>query len=182
MVLVAFWGMARLAELTYDKAVGNLYSQVSVLTTDVAFELDGSKTITYVGIRGAKTSHPENLPIMLCPIEALKRRIAEADGAETSLFGIFDHEGERHHITKPEACRTLTAIWRKHGHLDLSGHSFRVGGASFRSAMDTPVEVIQYLGRWNSDCYKLYLRDYSTKDKLAAISLWSELKACWAKA
>ncbi|KNF01209.1 hypothetical protein PSTG_05565 [Puccinia striiformis f. sp. tritici PST-78] len=190
LVLVAFWGMARLSELTYDSATGGIHPAASLLTTDVTFEEEGLKTIATIGIQGAKTARPgitqnlevQSLPLMLCPIEALKRRITESKGWRTSLFGYFDHEGNRHHLTKPAVCRALTAIWTEHGHTGLSGHSFRVGGASFRYAVDTPIHVIQSLGRWTSDCYKLYLRDYSPEDKIAAVDLWAELESCWSNA
>ncbi|KAI7936312.1 hypothetical protein MJO29_015615 [Puccinia striiformis f. sp. tritici] len=190
LVLVAFWGMARLSELTYDCATGGIHPAASLLTSDVLFEEEGPRTIATIGIRGAKTARPgitqnlevRDIPIMLCPIAALKRRIAEAEGCRTSLFGYFDRDGTRHHLTKQAVCRALSTVWTEHGHAGLSGHSFRVGGASFRYAMDTPVHVIQSLGRWTSDCYKLYLRDYSAEEKLATIELWAELKSYWTKA
>ncbi|KAI7936879.1 hypothetical protein MJO28_015778 [Puccinia striiformis f. sp. tritici] len=190
LVLVAFWGMARLSELAYDCATGGIHPAASLLTSDVLFEEEGPRTIATIGIRGAKTARPgitqnlevRDIPIMLCPIAALKRRIAEAEGCRTSLFGYFDRDGTRHHLTKQAVCRALSTVWTEHGHAGLSGHSFRVGGASFRYAMDTPVHVIQSLGRWTSDCYKLYLRDYSAEEKLATIELWAELKSYWTKA
>ncbi|KAI7961288.1 hypothetical protein MJO28_001777 [Puccinia striiformis f. sp. tritici] len=177
-------------ELTSNKATGDLYRSNSLFTSAVEFEEKGSATTAYVGIRGAKTARPgetqrlkmQDIPIMLCPIKALKRRITEAKGAKTSLFGYFDRSGVYHHLTEQATCRALTAIWTAHGFSDLSGHSFRVGGASFCYAMETPTYRIEELGRWTSDCYKLYSREYRAEDKLAVIDLWSELETYWTDA
>ncbi|PLW41784.1 hypothetical protein PCANC_11487 [Puccinia coronata f. sp. avenae] len=38
------------------------------------------------------------------------------------------------------------------------------GGALFRYAMEVPIEEIKKLGRWESDCYQLYIRPYSAKE------------------
>ncbi len=41
--------------------------------------------------------------------------------------------------------------------LEYAGHSFRRGGASSLADAGTPDHVIQIMGRWASDCYKLYI-------------------------
>ncbi len=38
-----------------------------------------------------------------------------------------------------------------------AGHSFRRGGASSLAAAGTPDHLIQALGRWSSECYRLYI-------------------------
>ena len=40
---------------------------------------------------------------------------------------------------------------------DYAGHSFRKGGATSLAAAGTPHHLIQALGRWSSDCYRLYI-------------------------
>ncbi|POV94756.1 hypothetical protein PSTT_16660 [Puccinia striiformis] len=55
LVLVAFWGMARLAELTYDNGSGDLYFDNSILTSDVTMSPDGvSPRTVMLTVRGAK--------------------------------------------------------------------------------------------------------------------------------
>ncbi|POW01533.1 hypothetical protein PSTT_12445 [Puccinia striiformis] len=59
LVLVAFWGMARLSKLTYHKGAGNIYYGRSILTSDVTFSARGQLTRTVLlTIRGAKTANP----------------------------------------------------------------------------------------------------------------------------
>lgn len=40
---------------------------------------------------------------------------------------------------------------------DYAGHSFRKGGATSLAAAGAPHHLIQALGRWSSDCYRLYI-------------------------
>lgn len=40
---------------------------------------------------------------------------------------------------------------------EYAGHSFRRGGASSLAAAGAPPHLIQALGRWTSDCYRLYI-------------------------
>ena len=38
------------------------------------------------------------------------------------------------------------------------GHSFRIGGATSLAKRGVPSHIIQIMGRWRSECYKLYIR------------------------
>lgn len=40
---------------------------------------------------------------------------------------------------------------------NVSGHSMRKGFATSCSSAKVPDHVIQTIGRWSSDCYKLYI-------------------------
>lgn len=47
------------------------------------------------------------------------------------------------------------------------GHSFRIGGATSLARRGFPSHIIQVLGRWRSDCYRIYTR--YTHDDIAAV-------------
>ncbi|EFP83172.2 uncharacterized protein PGTG_09125 [Puccinia graminis f. sp. tritici CRL 75-36-700-3] len=185
--VVAFWGMARLAELTYNEGSGPLRKTASLLTTDVELVYKERENLAKLTIRGAKTADPgqsqtiylKELPHMLCPVLAVKRRLAEAGGAETSLFGYTDHHGERFHLTKPQSTRALSKIWGACGFEGVSGHSFRVGGASIQVALGVPISEIRIRGRWASDAYKLYLRDFTEEEMRKTNKLLARLEECW---
>ncbi|EFP82274.1 uncharacterized protein PGTG_07671 [Puccinia graminis f. sp. tritici CRL 75-36-700-3] len=152
--IVAFWGMARIRDLTYKKPFGSLNTQVSLLTSDVCIIklAIGEKVI--LSIRDAKTATPgkpqqmvlHSLKNMLCPVLAIKQRLEEADGKETSLFGFYS-DGTRKHLTRAIAVNRIQLVLRSGGFDGLLGHSFRVGGASLRFALGTPAEEICILGR-----------------------------------
>ena len=66
-----------------------------------------------------------------------------------------------------------------HGDEGLMGHSFRVRRASVHAALGIPMVKICQLERWKSSCYKLYLREYSDKDKEAVISTLFNIGLMW---
>jgi hypothetical protein len=115
-------------------------------------------------------------------VAALKRRIKEAGGPGQSIFGYYQEDGTRRNLTRSGTTRTLEKVWEEGGYHPLTGHSFRVGGALFRYAMEVPIEEIKKLGRWESDCYQLYIRPYSAKETKDAKRLVKELDVCWENA
>ncbi|EFP91219.2 uncharacterized protein PGTG_16410 [Puccinia graminis f. sp. tritici CRL 75-36-700-3] len=187
LAISAFWGMARLGELTYQSPSGTIDPYSSLLTTDVIFEDSKNGKKARLVLRSAKTAKPGEvqhihlnpLDNLLCPVEAVKRRLADAKGIETSLYGYFDHANSRVHLTKYVVTRTLATAWAQGNFSGISGHSFRVGGASLRNALGVPINEICSLGRWVSDCYKLYIRPYSPAEVSDSLSLMSDLDLSW---
>ncbi|KNE90238.1 hypothetical protein PSTG_16314 [Puccinia striiformis f. sp. tritici PST-78] len=116
---------------------------------------------------------------MLCPMRALVRRINNIKENDTLLFGYNDQEGNHVHLTKAVVCCTLSEIWARQGCAGLSGHSFQVGEALFRNATGTPIKRILLLGCWTSDCYLLYLRQYSPAELEETLKLWGKFNAFW---
>ncbi|EFP93110.1 uncharacterized protein PGTG_19215 [Puccinia graminis f. sp. tritici CRL 75-36-700-3] len=164
LAIVSFWGMARLGEFTYDNPFGDLNSENSVLTSDVRLVRSpiGEKAI--ITVRNAKTAQPgkpqeivvHSLKNMLCPVLALKRRLEEVNGTDTSLFGFY-RDGVRRHLTRPISVNRIQLVLRVGGFEGLLGHSFRVGGASLR----------------------LYIREYTAEDKEDSKKIIAELNELW---
>jgi hypothetical protein len=50
------------------------------------------------------------------------------------------------------------------GFTGLTDHSFRVGGASLQHMRGIPVGEIKQLGRWKTDCYRLYIKPYTEQE------------------
>ncbi|KAH9824705.1 hypothetical protein DFH28DRAFT_831292, partial [Melampsora americana] len=137
--LVAFWGMMRLAEITYTNRTGRPSWLNSVLCNDVLSHSPAASVS--LAVRGAKTAkagiaqmvllNPQ--PNVLCPVQAVRRRLLTISSPEDSLFGY--HADVRINLTRSLLVSKCTKVWAEHGWLGLSGHSFRVGGASFRAAL-----------------------------------------------
>ncbi|KAI7956186.1 hypothetical protein MJO29_007585 [Puccinia striiformis f. sp. tritici] len=180
LVLVAFWGMGRLGELTYEKDTGDGHDGPQV--KDVWFST--TRKDATIAIRNAKTAAPGELQYIrlaglkniLCPVMALERRCAQRRTG--SLFS-FQAKGGRRNLTKYVVTSTVGSIWKASNKETLSGHSFRVGGASLRNALRVPIPTICRLGRWESSCYKLYLRFYTATQTAQAVALLESLTVEW---
>lgn len=174
--LVAFWGMARLAEVTYVTGEGRPSPHISILRSDVQWTCSPPRSVTLV-VRGAKTAKAGTdqhiilnaQPNILCPVKAVMRRMAMHGSPLDALFRY--HKPDPVNLTRSRLVTNCAKVWAAHGHGDLSGHSFRVGGASIRSALGIPHADIKRLGRWTSDCYKLYLREYSLSEVSTTLAL-----------
>ncbi|KNF05028.1 hypothetical protein PSTG_01657 [Puccinia striiformis f. sp. tritici PST-78] len=88
-------GMARISELTSKSKSGTLRKETALLTSDVTFYTSDRVSCASLAIRSAKTSAPGEIQAIylrllqniLCPVQGVQRRLAEARGTETSLFG-----------------------------------------------------------------------------------------------
>lgn len=93
-VLVAFWGMTRLAEVTYDVRRGQPPWLNSVLCQDVIQSTGQHSGIT-LSVRGAKTAKAgvpqivllNRQPNVLCPVRAVSRCLARLHSPKDALFG-----------------------------------------------------------------------------------------------
>jgi hypothetical protein len=186
LCIVAFWGLARLSEFSYNNETGLIDFTLSVLTSDVVLRSTGTETVASITIRNAKTGSPTEPQLItlrsqnhvLCPVMALQRRLSSALGIRTSLFG-FTIDGVRHHITRRKAVARIEEVLVEGGYSGLHGHSFRVGGASLRVALGMSIEDLCSLGRWKSSCYKLYIRAYDANTKKETLLLLRTLKKSW---
>ncbi|PLW50442.1 hypothetical protein PCASD_01465 [Puccinia coronata f. sp. avenae] len=153
LAVVAFWGMARLAKLTNARQHGPIPYKQGLTTNDV----QTYKGATLLSIYKAKTAKPGEIqtiklrPILsqLCPVEAIRRHLAKPSSAGDSIF----------------------AAWNTLYRPKLSGHSFKVGGASLRHAVGVKIDDIKSLGRWTSDCYQQYIKPLSQEEVTTSLSL-----------
>ena len=74
------------------------------------------------------------------------RRKGKAQRPDNLLFGYHDSTGTRHNLTKGKTRKILNRIWTKGDFLGISGHLFRVGGASLCFALKVPIPEIMKLG------------------------------------
>lgn len=166
--ICAFWGLARLGEFTYDVRLGKPPWLNSVLCSDADVSL-GSVLISVRGAKTAKAGQSQHIllnaqPKVLCPLDAVRRRLATSLEPTDSLFGYYESD-VRVNLTRTVVLRRCKEVWDAEGWSSLSGHSFRVGGASLRNALGVAHADIQSLGRWTSNCYLIYLRTY-TEDEI----------------
>ncbi|KAA1113729.1 hypothetical protein PGTUg99_004542 [Puccinia graminis f. sp. tritici] len=155
VAVVAFWGLARLAELTYTTEGGSINFANSVLTSDVIFTTsENLGDVVTLTIRNAKTAKPGEPQLIrlcaqnheLCPVAAIRRRLASTAGEVTSLFG-YGSGVDRAHLTRYQTASRIEEVLTTGGFHGIKGHSFRVGGASLRSALGMTHSDLCALGR-----------------------------------
>ena len=91
----------------------------------------------------------------LCALSAIMNYLPLRGQSPGSLFLLSNGQ--------PLSC-TLLTHWLKDIFAaagiqgSFSSHSFRIGAATVAARMGVPDHLIQAVGRWNSDAYKLYIR------------------------
>ena len=111
----------------------------------------------------------------LCPVTALVaiRKLKPTLPPNSPIFSFPTPMGvsiltQYQFTSKLKACINSLGLTNNY-----SGHSFRRGGASWAFSAGLPGEVIQILGDWKSDAYKLYL-SLSNNTKLKFSLLFSK--------
>lgn len=182
--ICAFWGLARLTEIMYDSRDSPPQWINSILVKDILRPRQNLSHVLLL-VRGAKTAKPgiaqhillNAQPNCLCPVAAILRRAWTTTNPSDSLFGFRGIDGSRKNLTRSMVVNRCQQIWKYYGWDTLSGHSFRVGGASLQAALGIPHEDIKRLGRWTSACYLVYLRDYSDDDLRKTTSILTVLNS-----
>ncbi len=91
----------------------------------------------------------------LCPVSALMRYLHLRGRSPGPLFRCADGSA----LTKEKLNHKLQSIMKKWGWPQtFTLHSFRVGAATTAAALGLPGHLIQPLGHWTSDAYKLYIK------------------------
>jgi hypothetical protein len=121
LALVAFWGLARIGKLTSPLPRGKVDPWTSFLTSNVMWEeFEGEQAIVLT-LREAKTCCPSKtqeillrpLSNMLCPVEAVKRRLIKSNGADPH-FLVTTTRMEKESISqKTRSTRHLTTRGQK---------------------------------------------------------------------
>lgn len=177
-ILVAFWGLARLGEVSGEKK-----DTTEIIRRGDVEISEGVRREAKIALRGAKTARVGEIQFLqvrelnhlLCPIAAIERRITRTSRLNDPLFSYFEGGGKRS-LTKATIMDTCQKCWQTASYKGLTGHSFRVGGASFRFALGVNIEEICLIGRWKSEAYRLYIKAYSKKETAETLKLLNELE------
>lgn len=172
IILVGFWGLARLGEITRHRDHPETFLQ----RRDVSFSKDGRSARLH--IRMAKTASPGETQVIrlraqpnkLDPINVIHEVLTTIPGSDDDpLFpGVS--------LAVPMNRSRVVSFLKANGPLDGSkwgGHSLRIGGASFQHEAGRALPSLKRLGRWKSSSYKLYVRKYSCKQQAETTALAS---------
>lgn len=148
----------RMGELTFSTFYPKFDLQRSSIGLDAAGQpafitLKASKTDPFR--IGVTTTIPTG-PADVCPVRALRRwMLATRSRSPSSALFTLD----RSSFIKRTVVGYLSKALMEAGYpaSRFTGHSLRRGAATWASSIGMSAQEIQTLGRWNSDCYKLYI-------------------------
>ena len=160
---VGFFGFLRAGEFTVP-SVGNYDPEVHLNLTDLAVDSHSQPSMVRIRIKQSKTDpFRQGVDVFLgstegviCPVRAIIEYIGNCNPHPGPLF--IRKEGT------PLTCGYLVASVQQalsQTGLNVSqynGHSFRIGAATMAAQNGLEDLMIQTLGRWRSDAYKLYIK------------------------
>ena len=155
-MLTAFFGFMRISEFTSARAK-SFNSQDTLCIPDIKQSDDLSYLIH---IKASKTDpfrsgvHIRLAPnnTTLCPVQAMRSYLLVH---KTNTGPVFTFTSG-HYFTRQSFSRVLQEL--KPDNPNISSHSFRIGAATTAANMGFPRWLIKSLGRWNSDCFREYIR------------------------
>lgn len=161
IILVGFWGLARLGELTWNRD----HPTVFIRRRDMNV-YDGGRRARMT-IRLAKTSKPGELqflhlasqPNRLDPINILHELLQRVTGVPGDPLFPGLTPGKPMH--RSLVSNFLKANSPSDTH-QWSRHSLQIGGASFQRNAGCNIKSLKRLGRWRSSAYKVYINKYSS--------------------
>ncbi|KAE8243141.1 hypothetical protein A4X03_0g7857 [Tilletia caries] len=101
----------------------------------------------------------------LCPVVAVGRHRhvnaprADEDATTIGAFSYLGRSGSRNELTESFFARTVNSWLKDAGRDPVTGHCFRIGGATLFFAAGRGMDEIKTRGGWQSDAYLVYLRD-----------------------
>ena len=168
LFLLAFHAFLRLGEV----AVKSLQKSHLVLQRqDVTFEYDGPRLASVQIIMREHKTNKDHAPLVIslqaipdspfCPVNALFVYLNCSKHTSGPLFQTIDALP----ISYSKVSAHLKSAVQFIG-LDpnnFKGHSFRIGAATYAASLGFSENLIQKLGRWNSDAFRRYIRINSFK-------------------
>jgi len=154
---LAFFGFLRSSEYvapTTSKFTENtlLYEDIVISKNKATVKIKSSKTDPFRQgclIRLAATNSP------LCPVSALHHHMISHPTKRGPLFTYHD----KTFLTQKRLNNIIKEAFSSSIRTEsVSSHSFRIGAATTAAAAGIPSWLIQQLGRWNSDCFRIYTK------------------------
>ncbi|XP_061185480.1 uncharacterized protein LOC133193532 [Saccostrea echinata] len=155
---LAFFGFLRVGEFT----VGPRNSNTALLKNDLI--IHESSSYLEVNLRRSKTDqYGKGTQLIIpaiggpyCPLLLMQHYLQQRPNISGQLFCHFGGKP----LTRYQFNSILTKCLSR---LSISGcnyksHSFRIGAATYFHSQGVDDEIIRLLGRWKSDCYRLYIR------------------------
>ena len=165
----AFWGTARLGEVTVPKLTAfdpSIHVKVSDVRYGVKDRNGLEETVIFIPWTKASREKGENIfwakqNGVVDPESALANHIRVNNPPEDSHLFSFKYNKELRPMTKHIFLNRINDILKITGIPKLPGHGIRVGSTLEYLLRGIPFEVVKAKGRWQSEAFKGYLRDHA---------------------
>ncbi|KAE8195878.1 hypothetical protein CF328_g4300 [Tilletia controversa] len=167
--LFSLWSMARHGELTVD-VVSRPHdsrprrSDIRMATGEqgqiksVIVYLPEDKTHGNTGFNRVVSTQSQD-PRM-CPVAALQHHLQQSPvPSSCGVFAYIDKHGQPRELGASFFIKTINRWLAADGAEPITGHSFRIGGATLLHSNGLPIEFIKHLGGWASDAALRYIQD-----------------------
>lgn len=160
----AFWGQVRLGELLSNTERSFRRGRIPTAAhLKPPSTRAGSRILR---LPWTKTKGARGDDAMLCrqdgpsdPIRAVENHLSANNiPPDMPLFSHRNKKGELICLTRKKLLRRCNEIWTRHGLPEHTGHSFRIGGTTELLLAGVNPDVVQAMGRWTSDAFKVYWR------------------------
>ncbi|KIK48498.1 hypothetical protein CY34DRAFT_785608 [Suillus luteus UH-Slu-Lm8-n1] len=165
---VAFWCCCRLGELVINSQSGFVPDRHVSRSTSFRRCAPLNRTpYSVLHIPWTKTTHAAGADIIASklddptnPVVALNHHLASNASVPLSapFFAFETRDGSWAPLTRPWFLSRCNQVWRESGLLELTGHCFRIGGASELLLRGVPPDVVAMQGRWKSRAFLEYWR------------------------
>ncbi|PPQ74399.1 hypothetical protein CVT24_001069 [Panaeolus cyanescens] len=168
--LTTFFGCRRLGETTVPSpsSFNPAYNVVRSAKTNFRYgRIPGTSSID-IFIPWTKSTKQEGATVVLtsraddlCPVKAVLNHLAVNNDCppHSSFFSFRSAAGQGwSHMVKAAFLSTVDGIWAGNSLEKVSGHSFRIGGATALLLAGVPPETVAKTGGWSSLAFLLYWR------------------------
>ncbi|KAG2107940.1 DNA breaking-rejoining enzyme [Suillus discolor] len=164
----AFWSCCRLGELIIDSAL--LFNPSRHVSRSAPLRRGTSSTgvsFIVITIPWTKTTHGDGANLVASRIDDHSNSISALNHhllANTTVlvdapFFTFETEnGGWAPMMRTWFMNHCNQVWKQNGLAELSGHCFRIGGATELLLQGTPPDVVAMQGRWKSRAFLEYWR------------------------
>jgi hypothetical protein len=158
----AFWGQLRLGEILSDTE--GSFKRGRIPTASDLRPPTSPRGTRVLHLPWTKTKKSSGDDAILCrqqgpsdPIRAVEEHLKANDiPPDLPLFAHRNTAGNLICLTRKKMLRRCNEIWGRHGYPAYTGHSFRIGGTTELLVKGVNPDVVQAMGRWKSEAFKVY--------------------------
>lgn len=165
----AFWGTARLGEVTVTKLDG-FDPKIHVKVSDVEFDVRDRNNLeeTVIFIPWTKAAKEKGEKIFWAkqtgitdPKAAMANHLRINSPMTGDHLFAYEHKGARRPMTRNILLTRINKIVKAKNLEKLPGHGLRIGSTLEYLLRGIPFEVVKAKGRWQSEAFKGYLRRHA---------------------